>query len=73
MVGGLTNPSQLDSRISALLAWFLESFKDPGYKLVVLPDTASGSDPWELSLEILPTTAFPLLVTSVTAAQETAA
>lgn len=40
---------------------------------MVPPGTASGTDLWELSQEILPTTALPLLVTSVTSAQEIAA
>lgn len=43
------------------------------YKLVVPPRTASGTDLWELSQETLPATALPLLITSVTSAQETAA
>lgn len=64
--------TQFACGISAL-AWFPESLSTrAGYKLEVLPGTASGTDVWELSQEILlPTTALPLLVTSVTAAQET--
>lgn len=66
--------TQFGCGISAL-AWFPESLSTrAGYKLEVLPGTASGTDVWELSQEILPTTAaLPLLVTSVTSAQETAA
>lgn len=65
--------TQFACGVSAL-AWFPESLSTgEGYKLEVLPGTASGTDVWELSQEILPTTALPLLVTSVTAAQETAA
>lgn len=62
---------QFACEISAL-AWSLE-FLRTLYKLVVPPRTASGTDLWELSQETLPATALPLLITSVTSAQETAA
>lgn len=40
---------------------------------MVPPKTASGTALWELSQETLPATALPLLITSVTSVQETAA